>query len=259
MFYKSSLTAAVLITCLSPDVAFSQTSDVTTSSRSEAQAAGSEQGTSQKFLLHPAGYLANVSPVQLQDLMQDNFPGSSRQSKFLNSGGVFVDADYLIDRHWSIGARVDYFQSQTETGAGQGFYNYNNRTFFNGQTSYQLSSLTPYLTASYRQEIFSLFTLGVKMGAGLPIYDHVVLTSNLNSRQEQVSTTYSAHPFSAFGTLFGSIALTRRLALALEFGYKQLKANEMAANGEQLAKPDGSVIAVDSSSAFGAVGFNVTL
>lgn len=217
------------------------------------------------FLLKPAIFLAAMQPKELNEFLTAVPNGEKLSGKLGAAAGFTIDAGYEINRNFAMGTRLEYFLSGVKRS-----YTFHNYTY---SDEVELSGFIPYLTASAQTEIVPRFLLGLSVGIGAPIFYHFDYSYKASNGKSSSSggATYSATPVAAYTALTAAIAVSRRVTIATEVGYKMLNAARMNANSAgredlknninagDVLKNDGKDIRADASAPYLSVGVTITI
>lgn len=224
-----------------------------------------EDGTG--FILKPGMFLAAMQPKELNDVLTNSIVINDQKmsGKIGAAAGFTIDAGYSINRNFAMGTKLEYFTGGISRSHSVNGFSYNDEA--------NLSGLVPYLTASAHTEVVPRFLLGLTAGIGTPIFYHFDYdyTMSYEDRNSKGGATYGATPVAGFAAITAAVAVSRRVSIATEIGYKMLNAGRMTATGSgrddlkdsvkegDVFKYDNKDVRINASAPYVNVGVTVTL
>ncbi len=215
-------------------------------------------------VIRPQFGMAVMNPRALNYELQSTFNYNSAM-RVTSGAGLAVSADYpVLAERLYVGARVDYFSASSDTitiGGGNP-----------GTARASVSGLPFLMTAAYKVPLAPKWSLIASVGGGLTLgYSTAVDVAGSNDAVNAPNGTlaYTSSPFTAMGSASLGYALTRKVALQLDAGYRLLSSNRMTATEKYGTVKEGQVlmdrqtatteVLVDGSAFFSSLSVAITL
>jgi hypothetical protein len=224
-----------------------------------AQTQKSKRSSSASRRASPSGELSTIqreeysssseSHVQLRPLIAYNFTNPKGLNSTLSSAvanqtnsafkvgsamSFGVAADYGLTNEFSVGARVEYLSSSSDS-----------VKLNNGLTvQASVGALPVYLTGGYKTSIAPRWITGGTLGVGLPMSFHGSLdqSGSNNPAVPNGTETYAATPFTGLASTFIGYEVRNSLSIRLEAGYRLLSSNQLKLTENFGTKKEGDIL-----------------